>query len=238
MELVPSRTLTAADARCCATTAASRRTPSSAPPRARRDRSPSSPGDRDRRPGSPRPPHPPADLGRPGFPPTVHLPPPTDFHARRFSPRPTAGCSPVQRADPPGRRRRVRDAGPVVRIRPGGGPQAPPVSERDVSVPGYLTGPALASGARRTSRGTERSRGPVRRPAARGPRGWTTSPGAWARRERSTSHHHLPPTGGRPRKPPGAPAPARSTRRRAAIPRPECWAQRVCPARPRGRTPS
>ena len=103
---------------------------------------PPSPGDRDRRLGSPSSSAPARAL--PGSPPTVLLLPPTDFSARRISPRPTADCPRAARgpsreaeidAAPSARSGRIRREGPQVSS---GARRGTPV------VPGSLTGADLA----------------------------------------------------------------------------------------------
>src|SRR4051794_37853881 len=101
----------------------------------------------------------PADIGRPGFPPTVLFRPPTDFDARRFSPRPTADCPCAARG--PSREAQTCAATPA---RPGAAPGANNRSyrypRRDAPGPGSPTGPALASGARTAARRTLAVTGP------------------------------------------------------------------------------
>jgi hypothetical protein len=177
-------------------------------PRARRERSPPSPGDRDRRLGPRAIPTLPADIGRPGSPPTVQLRPPPDFDARRFSPRPPAAC-PVQRADPPGRRRRVRRRRTGHRIRPRGATQVLPVPAKGHLVPRVSdrSGPGHRRPAHRTQDGTLavtglRS-GPLpardagRRRLARGARAGGRSPGPPPSR-RWAGASRKPPDGARP----------------------------------------
>jgi hypothetical protein len=138
------------------------RTPSSAPPRAHRDRPPSSPGGRGPTLGLRRT----RSLQASGRH-QAHLRRctsdrrPTSLHDgsrldhRRLLPR-------GQRADPPGRRRRVRRCGPAGRIRRRGEHQVLPVPARDAVVPGSLTGSPWPR--RRCQAGTESSRRPGRGP--------------------------------------------------------------------------
>jgi hypothetical protein len=159
----------------------------------------------------------PADIGRPGFPPTVLFRPPTDFDARRFSPRPTADCPCAARG--PSREAQTCAATPA---RPGSVPEANNRSyrypRRDAPVPGSPTGPALASGARtaarRNARGDRSTVRPLpardagRRRLARGTACWWTE---------LVVRHPSRRRAGASRKPPEGARPSQGTRCRPAV---------------------